>query len=320
MADCVGPGRGALVKNTSTNSTTPSSRTAFKKQVTDLINKFDEKVAAKMSAETSNSPSSEENAASEKTSTTPTLEETSMNVSTTEVDVNPTPEENKTMKSDDVKTDCSNPTPAESVKMTSNGSSPTLPPLRKPTATAAAATGGQAEVTKSSSSSDVIPETVEESLGREIMNWATAADRRNLEQDYKITVWFRKNSSVPTVALNPAEKGKLIFKRIGVPRGRCIVCDDSRRDRLVLTIQGSVPVSSLNLSQTFEAKPGLWTRPVAPVVKEKMIYIYWTSDETEYRDLEETLGLFGVITSGIENQVYRAKPGATEEEKMMDGV
>ena len=62
------------------------------------------------------------------------------------------------------------------------------------------------------------------------------------------------------------------------------------------------------------------TKPVAPVVKEKVVYLYWTTSETIYRELEYMMEQFGVLTGPIEYQVYRARPGATEEEKLMDGV
>ena len=257
MADCVGPGRGAHVKNTSTNSTTPSSRTAFKKQVSNLINQFEvpAESVAKMSSETSKT--------------------------------NQTPEE------DQPKT----PEGEDAAKM-SQGTS-----YNQPT-----------EVTNQSA------EAEPEAAATAMVTYAGVADRTNLEQDYVVTLWFRKNNTVSNVMLSIEQKGRLFYKRLMIPPGKLISVDESRRDQIRLKIHGSVPVSSLHLTQSFEAKPGLWTKPVAPVVKEKMVYVYWTSHETSYRELEYTLEQFGVLTGNIEFQVYRAKAQATEEERLMDGV
>ena len=163
-------------------------------------------------------------------------------------------------------------------------------------------------------------QTAEERLANEIVLWATRADRTNTEQPYSLTIWFRKNSTASNTTLSLKEKGRLVFKRLGVPRGKCLNMDDSRRDRIVLKISGDVPVSTLNLTQSFEAKTNLHTKPVAPVIKEKWVYVYWTSNETRYTDIEDALGYFGAITGPIEYQVYRAGPNADEEERLMDGV
>ena len=254
MAATAGPGGGAQVKNTSTNSNstnsnTPNSRTTFK-EVTSLIKVFDKEPAMAVIEEVKTTPPQGGNSGpppQEAALTTPTLEEDTMEAEASNGDSSP------------------------------------------PTSTA-------------------------------VVSWARTADRSNLEQPYKLKLWFRKNSTASTTTLSTKEKGRLIFKRLGVPKGKCLVCNVSRRDCIILTIDGSVPLNSLKLSQSLEAKPGLMTKPIAPVVKEKEIFIYWTTAETEYRELEWTLEQFGVLTSNIEHQVYKAKPDADEDEKLMDGV
>ena len=285
MAAAAGPGRGAQSKDTSANSSTPSSKTTFKK-VTGLIDQFD---AANMSTKTSNnssSPVEETDAAkmssdSVKTSTTPTTVET----------ITPASGESgtATMSSD-------------GNIMTSNIT--TTPGMEtSPVATTdAGAAAGAGNTTPESST------------------WAARLDRTNLEQDYKLVVWFRKNNAVPNTVLSDRQKGRLVFKMIGVPRGKCVMCDTSKRDRITLTISGSVPGNTLNLTQSFNPKPNLWTKPIAPIVKEKSIFIHWTSEETSNNSLISMLMQFGIVTSRVEYQIYRAKPGADEEEKLMDGV
>ena len=154
----------------------------------------------------------------------------------------------------------------------------------------------------------------------ETNTWADKLGANKMDHDYVVTVYFRKNSTVSNTTLSMSQKGRLAFKRLMIPVGKLISVDDSKRDCIKFNISGSVPSHTLILTQSFEAKPGLWTKPVAPVVKEKTIYIFWTSAETSNVLLEATLGKFGVLTSSIENQVYRARPNADEEEKMLDGV
>ena len=157
----------------------------------------------------------------------------------------------------------------------------------------------------------------------QVTNWAGALGNNKLDHDYVITVYFRKNnrvSSVSNTTLSVAQKGKLAFKRLLIPQGKLIFIDDSRRECIKFKISGSVPSHSLNLTTSFEAKPNLWTKPVAPVVKEKLVSIYWTSSSTEYADIERALSLFGILTGNIEYQVYRARENCEEEERMMDGV
>ncbi len=111
--------------------------------------------------------------------------------------------------------------------------------------------------------------------------WAGLVENTTVNHDYKLTVFFRRNSDVASTNLSQAQKGRLIFKRLNVPRGKCLKCDDSKRDRIILTVSGSVPTCTLRLTQSFEAKPGLWTKPIAPVIKDKQVYLYWTSEDME---------------------------------------
>lgn len=154
----------------------------------------------------------------------------------------------------------------------------------------------------------------------QIPTWADRVENTTVNHDYKLTVFFRKNSDVGNTNLSQAQKGRLIFKRLNVPRGKCLKCDDSKRDRLILTISGSVPTCTLHLTQSFEAKPGLWTKPIAPIIKDKVVYLYWTSDDMENNDIVEVLEYFGTITDNVEPQVYWSKEDDDEESKMMDGV
>ena len=120
-------------------------------------------------------------------------------------------------------------------------------------------------------------------------SWATQVENTTMNHDYKLTIFFRKNNTVSNTTLSQAQKGRLIFKRLNVPKGKCLKCDDSKRDRLILTISGQVPTSSLNLIQSFEAKPNLWTKPVAPIVKDKTVFLFWTPEDMDNADILRVL-------------------------------
>ena len=150
--------------------------------------------------------------------------------------------------------------------------------------------------------------------------WADRVESTMVNHDYKLTIFFRKNNDVQNTNLSQAQKGRLIFKRLNIPRGKCLKCDDSKRDRLTLTVSGSVPTCSLHLTQSFEAKPGLWTKPIAPVIKDKTVFLYWTPDDMSSNDIVEVLENFGTIADAVEYQVYWSREDDDEESKMMDGV
>ena len=267
MAATPGPGGGAQINNTSTNKSTPSSKTAFK-EVSSLITKFSRK---------------------------------------------------------DTESGQWRATPKPASKMSTEN--PTAPEQPQPQPRVTTEDQPQVPPTAGAESNPEGPGAVQGAEGGEntnaaetaVVSYATMVDRTNLDTDYKLTLWFRKNATVPSTTLSIKQKGKLL-NRLGIPRGKCRIFNESRRDRIVLTVAGSVPSNSLNLTQSLEIKPGLWSKPIAPIVKEKMVNLFWTTEKTEYQDIVWTLEHFGVITGNVEYQVYRVSPGADEDEKMMDGV
>ena len=89
-------------------------------------------------------------------------------------------------------------------------------------------------------------------------SWASTVESNKVDHDYVLTVSFRKNYAVSNTNLTTSQKGRLAFKRLNIPRGKLLAFDDTSRNCVRLTISGSVPGHTLNLTQSFEAKPGLW--------------------------------------------------------------
>ena len=83
--------------------------------------------------------------------------------------------------------------------------------------------------------------TSEGEISTALMTYAQRADFTNLTQDYKIRIWFRKKNTAASTTLTVAQKGRLTFKFLGVPHGKCLIFDDSKRDHINMTISGSVP-------------------------------------------------------------------------------
>ena len=151
-------------------------------------------------------------------------------------------------------------------------------------------------------------------------SYSNVAERTSTNAPYRIPIYFRKNSQTSTVALTQAEKGKFIYRKLNVPRGKLLLLDDSKQDRITLKIAGDVPVYTLNLSVSLEAKKGLWTKPVAQVVKPVKVSINGTSMDTRTEVVEDFLKNFGILTSEVTNQKYEANDDDDEDAKAMEGV
>ena len=106
-----------------------------------------------------------------------------------------------------------------------------------------------------------------------------------------------------------------------VPDGKCLGIDTSHRDQLTDIVDGSVPINTLGVQYSFEPKPGLFTRPIAPVVKQKRIGIYQIEYNACEEEIIEALKPFGKITTEVYHQTYEIK--ATEQSSLLrklDGV
>ena len=152
------------------------------------------------------------------------------------------------------------------------------------------------------------------------LSYSNAVERTSTNAPYKIEIFFRKNSTESSTSLTNEQKGKLIFKKLNVPAGKLLGLDDSQRDRIVLLIAGDVQGYQLNLAQSVQAKPGLYTKPVAPVVKPVHVKIYGTSLDTPMEQVEDMMKNFGIMTSKMEHQKYEIPQSEGEDAMMMDGV
>ena len=149
--------------------------------------------------------------------------------------------------------------------------------------------------------------------------YASASQATITNHPYSLNIFFKKNNNVNT-SLSVEDKAKLIFNRICVPEGKCLGIDDSKRDRLTIIVDGTVPIYSLHVQFSFEAKTGLFTKPIAPVVRQKRVLIFYTDYNVEDEKIVSALSIFGKITSEVEHQVYEPKADASDLEKKMKGI
>ena len=149
--------------------------------------------------------------------------------------------------------------------------------------------------------------------------FAQATENTVTNHPYNLNIFFKKNNNVNT-SLSMEDKAKLIFSRIGVPDGKCLGIDDSKRDRLTIIVDGSVPIYTLKVQFSFEAKSGLFTKPIAPIVREKKVMLFYTDYNMSNNLIKEALSHFGRVTGDVEHQVYEPKEDASELEKKLTGV
>ena len=175
---------------------------------------------------------------------------------------------------------------------------------------------GQQEVpveTGSNNSSQVAPLT---SVGPvPAATWARVAKQKPLQ----VKVTLVKNEDDVRMSLTPAEKGKLV-KQLGVPAGKLLGICDARQGMLLLIIDQSVQRKDLNLETSYKIRNGLWTKPLAPIVQEKCVKLYWTDYNLDNTKITEAMSYFGKLTSRVQHQTYRAGDKATEDEKLLDGT
>ena len=153
-----------------------------------------------------------------------------------------------------------------------------------------------------------------------VSTYSSVTERTSTKAPYRIIIFFRKNSQSPNINLSDLQKGRLVYRKLNVPRGKCLLLDDSKPDRIILKIAGDVPVYTLHLSVSHKAKKGLWTKPVAPVTKPVKVSINGTGLDTRADTIKDFLKNFGNLSSRVTNQVYESKEDDDDDAKAMAGV
>ena len=144
---------------------------------------------------------------------------------------------------------------------------------------------------------------------------------RSTAKPHTLKVHLVKNGEDDNVkmTLTPAEKGRLV-RKLGIPKGKLMAFCDAKLGTCVLKVSEDVKLAQLNLADSIPVKTGLRTKPVAPVVKEKLIKLFWTSLETSNEKIKEVMSRFGRVTSDIQYQTYKAGKDATEDELYLEGT
>ena len=148
----------------------------------------------------------------------------------------------------------------------------------------------------------------------------TWADRSQ-GRPHEFRVHLVKTGEVENIkmTLTNAEKGRLV-KRLQIPQGKLLSCCDATAGVLVLKVAQDVRKADLNLGNAIAIRTGLRTKPIAPVVKEKLVKLFWTKVDTPDEKIVDALSVFGKFTGNIMYQTFRAGKDATEDERFLDGA
>ena len=154
--------------------------------------------------------------------------------------------------------------------------------------------------------------------GAELQSYSQIAKKTAKSKVIQVTlVRYQQNISYN---LSGYEVSKLAHKRLGIPLGGLEFIDDSEFRTLKFYLKPNVDVSKLNLNEAFEVKDGVRTKPVSLDKRDTWVNIYWTSVETDDRDIVKSLSYFGIVTSSIEHMVYKSKSDEDPLAKYLDGV
>ena len=152
-------------------------------------------------------------------------------------------------------------------------------------------------------------------------SYANAAEATSTRHPYHLKISYKKSHNVSNTTLDDGQLATLVWNRLMVPEGKCLGIDTSHRDHITVIVDGSVPISSLAVQYGFEAKPGLFTRPIAPVIRQKRVAIYQVDYNTDEELITEALRPFGKVTTEVYHQTYEIKPSETNTLiRKLDGV
>ena len=150
--------------------------------------------------------------------------------------------------------------------------------------------------------------------------YAEVAEATSTKHPYHLKVTFKK-SQCNNTTLDEEQLATLVYNRLLVPEGKCLGIDLSRRDQITVIVDSSVPINTLAVQYSFEAKPGLFTKPIAPVIRQKRVLINQVEYNVIEEDIEDALRPFGKLTSEVMHQTFTIKTTETNTlVKKLDGV
>ena len=152
---------------------------------------------------------------------------------------------------------------------------------------------------------------------------AAGVRNRNVGNDGSSTKTYRLSLELVSFdnsrnyAVNHDELARLLFEKIRIPGGDCILGYDSNEQQYIhLDIDERVNPESLNLTDGFVIRQGLRMNPIRPVVQDTLVKLFWTPMNMDNEEIKKVLEMFGTVTSDVEYtkfKIRRDAPAATRE-------
>ena len=152
---------------------------------------------------------------------------------------------------------------------------------------------------------------------RAVANQSQQAGSNEVKDTYTLTLELVSFNNSRNYTMNHDELAKLLFERIRIPGGECIVGFDANEQQYIhLEIDARVPKETLNLTDSFMIRQGLRMNPIRPVVSDTLVKLFWTPMGMDNNEIKKVLSLFGTVTSEVEYTTFKIRkdaPAATKE-------
>ena len=152
---------------------------------------------------------------------------------------------------------------------------------------------------------------------RAVANQSQQARSNEVKDTYTLTLELVSFNNSRNYTMNHDELAKLLFERIRIPGGECIVGFDANEQQYIhLEIDARVPKETLNLTDSFMIRQGLRMNPIRPVVSDTLVKLFWTPMGMDNNEIKKVLSLFGTVTSEVEYTTFKIRkdaPAATKE-------
>ena len=139
----------------------------------------------------------------------------------------------------------------------------------------------------------------------------------DMPETYRLTLELVSYDNSRNYTMNHDELAKLLFERIRLPGGECILGYDSNEQQYIhLDIDARVKAETLNLADGFVIRQGLRMKPIRPVENDTLVKLFWTPMHMDNAEIKAVLEMFGTVTGEIEYTKFKIRkdaPAATKE-------
>jgi len=128
------------------------------------------------------------------------------------------------------------------------------------------------------------------------LNFARAVSKNGASNEkpksFELTLELVSFDKSRNYSMNHDELAKLLFEKVRIPSGDCILGYDANEQQYIrLEIDSKVDVKSLNLTDGFSIREGLRLNPIRPVLNDTLIKLFWTPMGMDHEEIRNTLSL-----------------------------